>query len=182
MRRKLRRSKQRPTRKAPHIKASSKSYRRKRIKRYRSDKPGICVVCNGTITWTLPRKLRSLNKIRTGLSRYGDTKGWERQFLAAETKSTDLSLGPDSNQRLKLEILRLAPRKDFFLDKVNLYGGAKGLEDALVRLRYLVDDNEAWEDGPYVTQDVSPDGKYWTIIKLSEIVEETPKVRPIFLT
>lgn len=109
-----------------------------------------------------------MNVLRGGLSRYSDTKGWEKAFSEALIVATDHSLGPQSNRRLRLEIVRLAPRADYFLDRTNLAGGCKGLEDSLVRLGFLVDDNETWEDGPWPTQAVSLDKKYWTVVKLME--------------
>jgi hypothetical protein len=56
-----------------------------------------------------------------------------------------------------------------FLDRTNLAGGIKGLEDFLVRAEYLVDDCEEWEDGPYISQGLSTDKKYWTIVKLTAL-------------
>lgn len=159
--------KHRPTRKAPHFKKQSRS--RKKLKRYKSQNPGTCVVAAGTITWTLPRKLLSLNKLRGGLSRFWDTKAWEREFEGAKVSATDGSLERGSGLRLRLEIVRFAPTNRWFVDKVNLYGGCKGLEDSLVRLGYLVDDNEKWEDGPYPSQQVSDDGKYHTIVRLAKL-------------
>lgn len=81
-------------------------------------------------------------------------------------------MGPNMKQRLRLEVVREAPTEKFFLDRTNLAFSVKGLEDALVRLQYLVDDNEEWEDGPWVSQRVSSDGKYWTIVTVSEAKEE----------
>lgn len=143
-----------------------KARRYRRSTKYKADATGTCCIANGCITWTLPRKIRSLNVLKNGLARYSDTKSFETQIVKAEIISSDASLGPCSKQRLRLEIIRLAPNRNFYLDKTNLYGGCKGLEDALVRLEYLVDDCEEWEDGPYATQGISQDGKYWTIIKL----------------
>jgi hypothetical protein len=129
-------------------------------------------VANGVITWTLPRKLQSLNKLRGWRARHGDTKGWEKEIDGATIVSNDMSLGPGSGRRLRLEVVRLAPNVRFKLDKVNLFGGIKGLEDALVRLGFLVDDSEIWEDGPWPSQAVSEDKKYWTVIKLLEARDE----------
>jgi hypothetical protein len=125
----------------------------------------------------LPRKLRSLNTLCSRLARYGDTKAWEKQFADAELENSDHTIGPCSKQRLRLETTRLAPSKHFFLDKTNLAGGVKGLEDALVRLEYLVDDCEEWEDGPYVSQGVSEDGKYWTLVTLTEPQDAETRTR-----
>lgn len=163
----MKKPKHRPVRKAPHYKRTSIS--RKRKKRFKSLNPGVCVIANGTITWTLPRKLLSMNKLQGGLSRFWDTKAWEREFLSAVVVSQDGSLAVGSGLRLRLDIVRFAPTKKWFLDRTNCAGGCKGLEDALVRLTYLVDDNEQWEDGPYPTQQVSEDGKYRTIVRLSKI-------------
>lgn len=171
-RRARRRLKQRPTRKAPHQKRYGKAYHKRRVSRFRSTEPGLCFVRAGCITWILPRKLRSPNKLRGGLARYGDTKAWERIFEEAAIKETDNTLGPCSKQRLRLEVVRLAPYERFFLDRTNLAFSVKGLEDALVRLEFLVDDNEKWEDGPYVSQAVSGDGKYWTVVRLMVIKGE----------
>lgn len=162
--------KHRPTRKAPHFKKRSKSYRK--VKRFRSTEPGTYTVQSGLIVWTLPRKLRSPNQIKSGLARYGDTKGWEREFNDAKLILNDASMGPHMGERLRLEVVRLSPTKRFFLDRTNLAFCVKGLEDALVRLQFLVDDNEEWEDGPYVTQAESPDGKYWTIVRLMKVPVE----------
>jgi hypothetical protein len=151
----------------------SKPRRRRRSTRFKSSVPGTCVIKKGTITWALPRKLRSLNVLCSRLSRYGDTKAWESEFTKAALTESDGSLGPCSKQRLKLEVIRVTPTKAFFLDRTNLAGGVKGLEDALIRLEYLVDDCEEWEDGPYVSQEVATDGKYTTIIRLSEIAQTT---------
>ncbi len=166
---KLPKLKRRKAKLPKRLRRGKKYARTGRTRRFRSDKPGTVLIQDGTILWTLPRKLRSPNQIKTGLARYGDTKGWEAQFVAALVVGTDDSIGMGKQQRLKLEVVRRVPRKDFFLDRTNLAFSVKGLEDALVRLGYLVDDNEDWLDGPYVTQDVSDDKKYWTIVKISEL-------------
>jgi hypothetical protein len=161
-----------PAKRTPRRKLKSKGQRPRRYRRstrYKATKPGTCVIKNGSIIWTLPRKLRSLNVLCSRLARWGDTQAWQKQFETAEITESDHSLGPCSKQRLKLSVMRLSPTKAFFLDRTNLAGGVKGLEDSLIRLEYLVDDCEEWEDGPYVSQGVSSDGKYWTIITLSEI-------------
>lgn len=131
---------------------------------------------DGVITWTLPRKLQSLNKLRGWRARHGDTKGWEREIDGATIIFNDMSLGPGSGRRLRLEVVRQAPNVRFKLDKVNLFGGIKGLEDALVRLNFLVDDSEIWEDGPWPTQTVSSDKKYWTVIRLLEPKPDAPLI------
>jgi hypothetical protein len=165
----MKKAKRTPRRKLKGKGSRPTARRYRRSSRFKSSKPGTYVIENGTITWRLPRKLRSLNAICTKLARYGDTKAWETQFTTAELKESDGSLGPCSKQRLRLEIWRLSPSKAFFLDPTNRAGGAKGLEDALVRLEYLVDDCDEWLDGPYVHNDLSDDGKYMTVVKLSVI-------------
>lgn len=168
-------AKYRTDKKTPHQKRNGIAMRRKR-KRYRAYEEGTCVIKGGTITWTLPRKVKSLNKLRGWRARHGDTKGWEDEINNAKILSNDMSLGPSSGRRLRLEVIRLAPNQRFRLDRVNLYGGLKGLEDALVRLNFLVDDSDVWEDGPHASQALSPDKKYWTIIKLMEAKPEPPLV------
>jgi hypothetical protein len=165
----------RPSRKAPHAKRNSVSVKRKR-KRFRSSEPGTVSIKDGVITWTLPRKLQSLNKLRGWRARHGDTQGWEREINQAKILCNDMSLGPGSGRRLRLEVVRLAPNPRFKLDKTNLAGGIKGLEDALVRLSFLVDDSEIWEDGPWPSQSVSSDKKYWTVIRLMAPKPEDPIV------
>jgi hypothetical protein len=137
------------------------------------------VVKNGTITWTLPRKIQSLNKLRGWRARHGDTKGWEKAIDEAIILSNDLSLGPGSGRRLRLEVVRLAPNERFRLDRTNLAGGLKGLEDALIRLNFLVDDDEKWEDGPWPSQGVSEDKKYWAIIRLMESRDDAKPMLPV---
>lgn len=160
----------RKSRRTPRLKKKGMGNRPRRYRRsarFKATEPGTCVIRAGQIVWTLPRKLRSLNVLASRLARYGDTKAWETQFVRAKITESDHSLGPCSKQRLRLEVRRLSPTKAFFLDRTNLAGGVKGLEDSLIRLEYLVDDCEEWEDGPYVSQGVSEDGKYWTIVTLS---------------
>jgi hypothetical protein len=154
-------------------KGERKPRRYRRSTRYRASLgSGTCVIANGTITWTLPRKLRSLNVLCSRLARFGDTKAWEKQFTDAKLVASDHTLGPSSKQRLKLSVMRLAPSKAFFLDRTNLCGGVKGLEDALVRLEFLVDDAEEWEDGPHCSQGLSDDKKYWTVVTLEVISQD----------
>lgn len=162
-------SKRSARRKPRSSRVSTTPKRRRRSNMYKSSKAGTCVIKDGSITWTLPRRVKSLNVLCSRLSRYGDTQAWEKEIARATITSSDDSLGPCSKQRLRLSITRLAPSKAFFLDRTNLAGGVKGLEDTLVRLEYLVDDCEEWEDGPHVSQGVSDDGKYWTVVTLSEI-------------
>ena len=160
------------SRKTPRRKVKGKGRtprRYRRSTRYRAMQEGTCVISGGVITWTLPRKIRSLNVLRNKLAFWADGKAWESQFAKAKIMATDGSLGPCSKQRLKLTVQRLAPSRAFFLDKTNLAGGIKGLEDVLVRLEYLVDDCEEWEDGPYVSQGISPDKKYWAVITLETL-------------
>lgn len=168
----MRSSKRTPRRKVKGKGSRPRRYRRSA--RYKASKPGTCVIKNGTITWTLPRKLKSLNVLCSRLARYGDTQSWQKEFEAATLIESDHTLGPCSKQRLRLEVRRLSPSKAFFLDRTNLAGGVKGLEDSLIRLEYLVDDDETWEDGPHVSQGLSEDGKYWTIVTLSEIRVDAP--------
>lgn len=154
--------------------------RRRTSKRYASTGPSIAIIKGGAILWKIPRRLRSLNSLKTGIARYGDTKAWENHFLKAELKEDDGSFQIGQTARHKLEIQRLSPNRRYFLDSTNLHGAAKGLEDALVRLGYLVDDSEMWEDGPHVSQALSPDKRYWTIIKLSIAEQGIKNAEPLW--
>lgn len=147
-------------RKAPH-----RTYSRK----FLPTGPATMVVQDGAIYFRLPRRLRSLNKLKTGIARYSDTQSWERLLEKARQScdQNDLSIGPGEDCRMRLEIQRLSPSRAYYLDTVNLMGGCKGLEDALVRLGYLVDDNVDWEDGPHVSQELSEDKRYWTIVRIT---------------
>lgn len=154
--------------KTPHLK------RRTNPNRYRSSLPARACVENGIMTWELPRKLRSVNQIRTGWSRHSDTKAWERILLAAvQNLSGDSSMPSPAMTRMRIEYYRLAPHERYFLDPENIY--TKGLTDALKRLGWIEDDSVTWLDKPEPCQMLSPDKKYWTIIKLSVAVEK-PKV------
>lgn len=80
---------------------------------------------------------------------------------------SDHTLARKSGLRLRLEVTRRSPMARWSLDRTNLAGGSiKGIEDALVRAEYLVDDREEWLQGPFLRQEVSADGTYSTVIKL----------------
>lgn len=137
--------------------------RRRSLSRRRQE-PGSIIFRDGKIFMMLPGKLRSPNKIKTGLARHGDTKAWEARILKAQTVQTDQTVKLPATRRARLDIERLVPNRACFLDQRNLDFSAKGLEDALVRLGYLVDDNHEWLDVKPMTQSISPDKLYWASV------------------
>lgn len=157
-------------RKAPH------RTRTRRSVRYRSKEPGSIRHTESVIEITVPKKLKSGNKLKSGIARHGDTQSWEKHFLKAQancvTEGTRQLEPMSTPVRMRLEVIRFAPRRDFFLDPTNLAIGVKGLEDALVRLGYLFDDAEEWIDGPHCANAVSEDKKYRTLVRLSVAAEK----------
>lgn len=167
--------------KRPRKKARSKcrgqvTAPRRRSRRHLCRVPGEAVIANGAIIWKLPCRLRSLNSLKTGIARHSDTVRWEKYLANAQCISNDGSVHPKNGhgrKKLRLEVQRLTPSRRYILDQTNLQGGAKGLEDALMRLGLLVDDGPQWLEGPIATQALSTDGYYWTIIKLSVAKNQT---------
>jgi hypothetical protein len=151
---------------------------KRKAKPYKSYDPAIIKIVDGVVDMMLPRKLVSLNKLKNGLARHGDTKGWSQTLEKAHVVFDDGSFSRPHKYRVKLHVTRLSPREQFFLDQTNLAGGVKGLEDALVRAKYLVDDRQKWLDGPHVNQAVSADRRYWTWVRiqlLEELTADPPK-------
>lgn len=144
-------------------KRAGKSRRRSYSRRRRTE-PGSIITKGSRIFMMLPGKLRSPNKLKSGLARHGDTKAWEARVQNARVVQTDSSVLLPVLGRAKLSVTRLVPTKACYLDRTNLAFCIKGLEDALVRLGYLYDDNVKWLDGPYVEQDLSPDREYWASV------------------
>lgn len=141
--------------------------RRRTATRTVSREPGSIKIKDGTIVLMIPGKLRSLNQLRTGISRYGDTKAWEQRLKRARIAVDDESVLMPVVSRARLEMTRLSPSQRCFLDQTNLEGGVKGFEDALKRLGYIFDDNHKWIDRPQVQQMVSPDRQYWALAKIT---------------
>jgi hypothetical protein len=111
----------------------------------------------------IPGKLKSLNQLKSGIARYGDTKAWEARIKRAHVSFDDGSVRLPVITRARLEMSRLIPGRMCLLDQTNLEGGVKGFEDAIKRLGYIFDDNHKWIDRPQVTQVVSPDRQYWAM-------------------
>jgi hypothetical protein len=157
----------RPTRKIKgKFRGKAKNpYRRKRTTRRTNARrePGTVEIQDGKITLLLPGKLKSLNTLKNGLARYGDTKTWEARIRAAKLVKDDESVRLPLTSRARLEISRLHPNKSCILDFVNLEGGTKGLEDALKRCGYIVDDNYKWLDRVPSKQLQSFDKQYWAV-------------------
>lgn len=141
--------------------------RKKRSRRYRSKEAGTISFTPREIVLVIPKKLRSGNSIKSGLARHGDTKSWESHILKLVVSDVPGALKPMSApQKMRVEIVREAPFRHHFLDLTNIHIGAKGLEDALVRLGYLHDDSPDWVDGPYCANAISSNKTYRTIVTL----------------
>ena len=128
---------------------------------------GTIRIRDGKIEMMIPGKIKSLNQLKNGLARYGDTKGWENRIKKARIALDDESVCLPVMDRARLEITRLIPSRGCLLDQTNAEGGIKGLEDALKRLGYIFDDNHKWLDRPQVQQRVSDDRQYWALIQIT---------------
>jgi hypothetical protein len=131
----------------------------------------------------LPHELRTPNatiwRPWTGLA--ADRARWERAFRAEirEWLSMRTIAGwtpHDSlawphllahKERRHLTVTRYVPSpRHFMRDERNLQFSIKGLEDALVHAQLIVDDRREWLTCDPVTQHVSPDGKFYTVVLL----------------
>lgn len=132
----------------------------------------------------MPRKIRSMNKLKSGIALHGDKVAWEKALAAVgapEIDPSDLELveayaafvHPAAGRR-RLSIERQAPSEHYFLDATNCSGGAKKLEDVLVSAGYFVDDKMKWLDGPHIIQTVSPEKKFYTIVRITDALPWVP--------
>lgn len=131
----------------------------------------------------LPRELKTPNKTiwRDWRVLAADRAGWERALekalhswrafreysgYAPLERATWPHVQGHREHR-KLTIRRLVPSPRHFLhDDDNLQFSPKHLRDALTRTRLLRDDSDAWVTRVPVTQHVSPDGRFHTVVLL----------------
>lgn len=135
--------------------------KRRAVRQTVSREVGTITIENGKIVLMIPGKLKSLNQLKSGLARYGDTKAWENRIKKARNDFDDGSVKLPIMSRARLEMSRLVPTRSSFLDQTNLEGSVKGFEDALKRLGYIFNDNHKWIDRPQVNQFLAPDRQYW---------------------
>lgn len=131
----------------------------------------------------LPRRLCSPNTQKNHWAQKRERDAWERLIAESDVRS-DGSVCLPVTQRMRLEIVRLIPNRRFLMDKDNRDWSGKRLQDSLVALRYLVDDNAKHLDGPYVSQGLSTDKHYWTVVMLrpaDAYVEDIPILSPTAL-
>ena len=148
----------RPFRKVPK--------KRKRVGRYQASGQGRIIIKEGRILLTLPRRLRSYNRRGGFWSEYRDRQMWAK-LIDEAVVDTDHTIALPVTERMRLELIRMAPNKRYMLDKDNLEISGKRLVDSLVSKGYLVDDNRYWLDGPWLSQAISSDKCYWTLAKLT---------------
>lgn len=119
----------------------------------------------------LPRRIRSYNKRGGHWADYSERQAWKKLIGTAEV-TTDGSVKLPAVGRMKLEITRFAPQKRYILDVDNLAAGAKRLIDTLVEYGYLIDDDRAAIEGPFLSQKISSDKCYWAVVKITEAAEQ----------
>jgi hypothetical protein len=82
-------------------------------------------------------------------------------------------------ERRRVTIIRqVASRRHFIRDDDNLQFSAKPLNDALKRLGLVYDDTRTWMVQPLPTQQVSPNGVAWTIVRIEPIDANTSETVP----
>lgn len=127
------------------------------------------------ITFVLPRRLKTPNKTGGFWASHGERLAWERMLQGAEIKGRVFL----PTWRQKMRVLRLTPSKRWLLDKDNLDFSCKRLQDAMKELKFIMDDNAKWLDGPHVTQGIASDKCYWAIVTLEPVEDSAPEV-PIY--
>lgn len=98
---------------------------------------------DGALRIVLPEASPSLNEF-IGRRWYAKNKlktAWVQLLLLAP--GMHAARTAPATKRMRLDITRVGKRN---LDRVNLWGGVKPVEDAMVTLGLLVDDSERWCD------------------------------------
>lgn len=119
------------------------------------------------VTFTIGRELRSPNRWKRHLAEWAESKTWQRLLLASVRNLPLHVLFPWPEGRRRVTVTRWVPtRRNFLLDRDNQHFVVKPLNDALKRLGWIKDDREIWLEQPIPTQEVSGDGRYWTIVEI----------------
>jgi hypothetical protein len=126
-----------------------------------------------TATWelTLPDKIKSLNEIKHPMVRHKDTKRWETVIHAELLKAGIHSPTYPPRDKVKVTITQVLAPGERRYDFDDLVGGAKGLVDALKRLRHLRNDSPDHLESAYTWERHA--GRGGTRIRL-EPAGETP--------
>jgi hypothetical protein len=90
-------------------------------------------------------------------------------FVPERPRDAKGKLAPPA-QRSRVELLRLVPTKRrLILDDVNLRFAGKHLVDGMKNIGMIAADSRKWLEEPEPTQDLSADGKFWTVIRLTRL-------------
>lgn len=124
------------------------------------------------VTVRVGRELRSPNRWRTWRAEYDESQQWEAAFKGGTRGCPATVLFPWPMGRRLVTIARLVPgRRNLLKDRDNRHFLGKPLVDAIKRLGWIKDDNERWLDQLPPTQDVSEDGRYWTVLTIEPAKE-----------
>lgn len=75
-------------------------------------------------------------------------------------------------ERRRVTVTRLVPSaRHFIRDEENLRFCTKPVNDALKRLGYLYDDSRRWMEQPLPGEEISPDGRDYTVIRIERVAD-----------
>jgi hypothetical protein len=114
----------------------------------------------------LPDKLKSLNEIKHHMARHKDTQNWENVLHNELYYEGIRSPTYPPRYKVKVTITRVMAAGEREFDDDNLVGGAKGLRDALKRLKWIRDDNREWLEVEYRQEKAGPGQRPGTRIRL----------------
>lgn len=79
---------------------------------------------------------------------------------------------PRPTCRMRVVVTRQVPsRRNFIRDADDLRYTTKPINDALKHVRLIFDDSERWLEQPTPRQEVSPDGRDWTLVHVAPATE-----------
>lgn len=139
----------------------------------------------------VPRELKSPNcwQGRHWRFKHRESQDWEKQIwvvLAQRTGAKNYvevlacmnAIQPRRvcQEKRRVIVTRFVPcKRNFIRDDDNLRFAVKPLLDALKRLGLIYNDSRRWIDLPVPTQDVSPDGRWRTVIEITKVNDAKTK-------